>query len=94
MLGPMVYSAVYWSRVDDEAVSAMGFDDSKALTAEQRANLFRKVHEVGWQASWCAECRHRSFATFGSSRDQRAGLDKLWSLYWTHRHNSQIPACS
>uniref|UniRef100_A0A6V1NB11 Ribonuclease n=1 Tax=Heterosigma akashiwo TaxID=2829 RepID=A0A6V1NB11_HETAK len=51
VMGPMVYGAAYWSKADDEEISAMGFDDSKALTADQRASLFDKIKEtpsVGW----------------------------------------------
>mmetsp|Transcript_5155 Transcript_5155/g.7137 ORF Transcript_5155/g.7137 Transcript_5155/m.7137 type:complete len:301 (-) Transcript_5155:17-919(-) len=51
VLGPMVYGAAYWAEENDEEISAMGFDDSKALTAEQRASLFNKIKQtpsVGW----------------------------------------------
>lgn len=46
MLGPMTYGAAYWSCADDKDVSAMGFDDSKALTPEQRTGLFDRIDAV------------------------------------------------
>eukprot|EP00903_Cladosiphon_okamuranus_P011950 g11224.t1 len=51
VLGPMTYGAAYWSSADDKDVSAMGFDDSKALTPEQRTGLFDRIDatpQVGW----------------------------------------------
>lgn len=50
VLGPMTYGAAYWSCEDDEAVSAMGFDDSKALTPAQREGLFERIDKVRFQA--------------------------------------------
>lgn len=46
VLGPMIYGAAYWSCADDKAVSAMGFDDSKALTPSQREGLFERIDNV------------------------------------------------
>lgn len=46
VLGPMTYGAAYWSCADDKAVSAMGFDDSKALTPAQRVGLFERIEKV------------------------------------------------
>lgn len=46
VLGPMTYGAAYWSCADDKEVSAMGFDDSKALTAAQREGLFGRIDKV------------------------------------------------
>ena len=36
MLGPMIYCAAYWAESDDEAISKLGYDDSKALSAAKR----------------------------------------------------------
>lgn len=46
MLGPMTYGAAYWSCADDKVVSAMGFDDSKALSPAQREGLFERIDKV------------------------------------------------
>lgn len=46
VLGPMTYGAAYWSCADDKAVSAMGFDDSKALTPAQRNGLFDRIDKA------------------------------------------------
>lgn len=46
VLGPMTYGAAYWSCADDETVSAMGFDDSKALTPAQRTGLLDCIDKV------------------------------------------------
>ncbi|CAM9698099.1 unnamed protein product [Choristocarpus tenellus] len=51
VLGPMVYSAAFWADSDNEEVSAMGFDDSKALSGARRDDLFeriKKTPQVGW----------------------------------------------
>ncbi|KAL3667072.1 hypothetical protein V7S43_008014 [Phytophthora oleae] len=51
VMGPMVYGAAYWPVADDDAMSALGFDDSKALSAESRAQLFEKMRStegLGW----------------------------------------------
>ncbi|CAM9541320.1 unnamed protein product [Ectocarpus sp. 8 AP-2014] len=51
VLGPMTYGAAYWSCADDREMSAKGFDDSKALTSDQRTSLFDRIDrtpEVGW----------------------------------------------
>lgn len=46
VLGPMTYGAAYWSCADDKDVSAMGFDDSKALSPGQRNGLFDRIDAV------------------------------------------------
>ncbi|CAN0571596.1 unnamed protein product, partial [Ectocarpus sp. 12 AP-2014] len=46
VLGPMTYGAAYWSCADDKEMSAKGFDDSKALTSDQRTNLFDRIDRV------------------------------------------------
>jgi len=46
VLGPMTYAAAYWSCADDEDVSSMGFDDSKALSPQQRMGLFDRIDAV------------------------------------------------
>jgi ribonuclease H2 subunit A len=46
VLGPMVYGASYWAMEDDEEISQMGFDDSKALSVETRETLFEKMKDV------------------------------------------------
>lgn len=43
VMGPMVYGAAYWPVADNDAMCALGFDDSKALTAESRDKLFDKM---------------------------------------------------
>jgi ribonuclease H2 subunit A len=43
VMGPMVYGTAYWPVVDNDAMCALGFDDSKALTAESRERLFDKM---------------------------------------------------
>ncbi|KAG6959293.1 hypothetical protein JG687_00008878 [Phytophthora cactorum] len=51
VMGPMVYGAAYWPVADNDAMSALGFDDSKALSAESRAQLFEKMQStegLGW----------------------------------------------
>ncbi|KAG7394143.1 Ribonuclease H2 subunit A [Phytophthora boehmeriae] len=51
VMGPMVYGAAYWPVADNDAMSALGFDDSKALSAESRAQLFEKMRStegLGW----------------------------------------------
>lgn len=46
VLGPMTYGAAYWSCADDKEMLAKGFDDSKALTPEQRNGLFDRIDKV------------------------------------------------
>ncbi|TYZ58378.1 hypothetical protein PybrP1_006186 [[Pythium] brassicae (nom. inval.)] len=51
VLGPMVYGAAFWPVAQDAKLSAMGFDDSKALSAETREQLFAKMRatdQLGW----------------------------------------------
>lgn len=43
VMGPMVYGAAFWPVTENDAMSALGFDDSKALTAENREGLFAKM---------------------------------------------------
>lgn len=51
VLGPMLYGAAYWPVSENEEITALGFDDSKALTAEKREGLFKGLKEtnrIGW----------------------------------------------
>ncbi|KAJ0409097.1 hypothetical protein P43SY_002231 [Pythium insidiosum] len=51
VMGPMVYGAAYWPVDENAAMSALGFDDSKALSLESREALFLKMKEndrLGW----------------------------------------------
>jgi len=51
VMGPMVYGAAYWPVADNDAMCALGFDDSKALSADSRAQLFEKMRStegLGW----------------------------------------------
>lgn len=43
VMGPMVYGTAYWAVSEGDAMNAMGFDDSKALSAESREHLFEKM---------------------------------------------------
>lgn len=43
VMGPMVYGAAFWPVAQSDEMSALGFDDSKALTAESREMLFEKM---------------------------------------------------
>ena len=45
VLGPMVYSCAYWPVAKSEEMAKKGFDDSKALTAESRMQLFQKIQD-------------------------------------------------
>ena len=45
VLGPMVYGAAFWACDDDEAISKLGYDDSKGLTAEVRERMFKGIKE-------------------------------------------------
>ena len=45
VLGPMVYGAAFWAKDDDEAISKLGYDDSKGLTAEVREKMFKGIKE-------------------------------------------------
>lgn len=45
VLGPMVYSAAYWAIDSNEACEAMGFDDSKVLSAASRKSLYKTITE-------------------------------------------------
>uniref|UniRef100_A0AAV1UH17 Ribonuclease n=1 Tax=Peronospora matthiolae TaxID=2874970 RepID=A0AAV1UH17_9STRA len=51
VMGPMVYGAAYWPVLENDAMCALGFDDSKALSAANRALLFEKMRStegLGW----------------------------------------------
>ncbi|RMX62792.1 hypothetical protein KXD40_003356 [Peronospora effusa] len=51
VMGPMVYGAAYWPVSENETMCTLGFDDSKALSAESRAQLFEKMRStesLGW----------------------------------------------
>ncbi|TMW62684.1 hypothetical protein Poli38472_005302 [Pythium oligandrum] len=51
VMGPMVYGAAYWPVDENDAMSALGFDDSKALSMETREALFEKMKandRLGW----------------------------------------------
>ncbi|DAZ97400.1 TPA: hypothetical protein N0F65_011284 [Lagenidium giganteum] len=51
VMGPMVYGTAYWRIQDNDEMSALGFDDSKALSAESREGLFDKINanqRLGW----------------------------------------------
>ncbi|CAI5736934.1 unnamed protein product [Hyaloperonospora brassicae] len=51
VMGPMVYGAAYWPAAEHDAMCALGFDDSKALSAASRAQLFDKMRStegLGW----------------------------------------------
>lgn len=53
VLGPMIYGAAYWRIEDDEIISKLGYDDSKALSKEKRDEFFEGIvekngHRIGW----------------------------------------------
>ena len=53
VLGPMTYGCAYWRIEDDEEISALGYDDSKAITAQTREKLFdgianENAYRIGW----------------------------------------------
>ncbi|KAL4158391.1 hypothetical protein PRNP1_004167 [Phytophthora ramorum] len=51
VMGPMVYGAAYWPVAENDSMCALGFDDSKALSADSRAQLFEKMRTtegLGW----------------------------------------------
>lgn len=43
--GPMVYGAVAWRQDEDEALGALGFQDSKTLPAGKRSTLLQSIVE-------------------------------------------------
>lgn len=43
VMGPMVYGAAFWPVAQGDEMDALGFDDSKALSAESREMLFAKM---------------------------------------------------
>ena len=47
----MTYGAVYWADSVNDAMCALNFDDSKAMTAEKRRGLFERLvatPQIGW----------------------------------------------
>lgn len=53
-LGPMVYSAVYYSIDREEEMNGLGFQDSKTLVHDARSTLFQKIHDsqsIGFPSS-------------------------------------------
>ena len=47
----MTYGAAYWAHSVHDAMVALNFDDSKAMTAEKRRELFNRLTattEIGW----------------------------------------------
>ena len=47
MLGPMIYTAAYWAESDDAAISKIGYDDSKGLSAKKRAEFAKGMDADG-----------------------------------------------
>lgn len=51
VLGSLIYVAAFWPTSENEAISRLGFDDSKVLTEVDRERLFRQmlIHpSIGW----------------------------------------------
>jgi ribonuclease H2 subunit A len=51
VLGSLIYAAAFWPAAMDAEISALGFDDSKVLTAADREGLFKKIRDhgsIGW----------------------------------------------
>lgn len=46
VMGPMVYGAAYWPVLENDAMSALGFNDSKALSAASRAQLLETMRST------------------------------------------------
>lgn len=46
ILGPMTYGAAYWATTLSDVMEKKGFDDSKALTHEVRASLYREIEST------------------------------------------------
>ena len=44
VLGSLVYCAAFWPTSEHEAISKLGFNDSKQLTEEQREKMFNKIY--------------------------------------------------
>ena len=50
-LGPMTYGIAFWADSVHEEMCALNFDDSKAMTAQKREGLFRRLKatpQIGW----------------------------------------------
>ncbi|KAJ2159926.1 hypothetical protein GGF46_002653 [Coemansia sp. RSA 552] len=58
VLGPMVYAACFCRESYYDALSSVGFADSKQLSEAQRAELFRKLQEPKTQehSGWAIRC--------------------------------------
>ncbi len=52
VLGPMVYAAAYCPKTHIKALNALGADDSKQLTAEQREGLLEKISGAPFCEQW------------------------------------------
>lgn len=86
VLGDMVYGAAYWPIAENEALSKLGFADSKILTAARRAELFKLIVEgdsIGYvthsisAAEISAKMQKRSPISLNKlSHDSAAGLVK------------------
>lgn len=51
VLGSLIYTAAFWPASEDEAIRAMGFDDSKQLKEGERDRLLEKIiahPSIGW----------------------------------------------
>lgn len=51
VLGSLIYSAVFWPASENDAISKLGFDDSKALKESERDSLFHQIinhPSIGW----------------------------------------------
>eukprot|EP01038_Epipyxis_sp_PR26KG_P005185 gene5185-7215_t len=51
VLGPLVYAAAFWPVSEHQAISSLGFNDSKQLKEHEREALFDKIRShpsVGW----------------------------------------------
>jgi len=46
VFGSMIYSALWWPIELKEELASLGFNDSKALTEEQRENLLRIIDSL------------------------------------------------
>ena len=50
-LGPMTYGAAFWADSVNNEMCALNFDDSKAMSAEKREGLFKRLKatpQIGW----------------------------------------------
>lgn len=51
VLGSLVYTAAFWPADENEAISKLGFDDSKQLKEGERDRLFERIKKhgsIGW----------------------------------------------